>query len=124
MISMKNQKRFSNLSLDSNKISNFNNSALDIISKNDEIEERYRTNRNKLIEENCNNLYMTSYKKKEKKEQITKEFNQIKDKIEIQDCSFKPTFISPKKPVEGDLLKLGFFERRDQMKEKIKEKYL
>ena len=110
------------MSMESNRMSNFNSSIVDLITKNDEMVERSKTNRIKEIERSYNNLYLTSYTKKEKQDIITKEYKKIKDQNELLNCSFKPSFITPKKPIEGEIIKLGFFERRDQFKQKTTEK--
>jgi len=39
------------------------------------------------------------------------------------ECSFKPHLPPPMKEIEGDIVKLGFIERRDQIKQKFTEKH-
>ena len=124
LITLKIKKKSSNFSVDTDKLCNASLSVLDILSKNEENRENYKSKRNKTIQQNCHNLFMTSFYKKEKNEIIARKFSDYKDEIEVQDCSFKPTLISPnKRTIDSDLLKLGFFERREQLKEKTKEKY-
>ena len=92
-----------------------------MIYKNEEGEQQHRTNKIKKIEQACNNLYLTSFAKKEKQEMIEKEYHKIKTQQELENCPFKPKLILSKQ-IDGELLKLGFFERRDQIKQKISEK--
>jgi len=120
MIVLKNNKKLLNLSMDSNRLHSVMNSSLvDIISKNEEFDQQYRTNKLKKIELNANNLYMLSFVKKEKNQMISQEYNKVLAKREKDICSFKPNLIIPKKEIESEILKLNFVERRDQIKQKI-----
>ena len=123
MIALKNNKKILNLSMDSNRLhSVMNNSLVEMLSKNEEFDQQYKTNKLKKIEINANNLYMLSFAKKEKKNLISQEYNKIITKREKEICSFKPNLIIPKKEIESEILKLSFVERRDQIKIKFSEK--
>jgi len=103
--------------------SNMNNTVVDILSKNEDIENQYIANKQKKIEQNAHSLFMLSFAQKDKKEMIKQEYNKIMTQREKESCSFKPLLISPKKQIDSELLKMNFDERRDQIKQKFTEKY-
>ena len=67
---------------------------------------------------------MSSFSKKDKQELISKDYNKKKSQNELLNCSFKPTLISPIIPIESEIVKLGFFARRDLFKQKRTENYI
>ena len=112
-----------NLSMDGKlNTNNLNNSQVDIVSRHEELDHFNKTNKQKKIEQISHNLYIQGVSLKAKREKITEEYN-IKTQKEKDICMFKPLLIKPKKPIDYEILKLGFVERRDQIKQKFTEKY-
>lgn len=101
--------------------SNPNNSLVEFVSKNEEIE-NYKASRQKKIEQSSNNLYKIGSIQREISQKIKQEFDKIKDSREQEMCTFKPSLISLKKKMDSDVLKLGFVERREHIKQKFSEK--
>lgn len=117
-----------------------NSSLVDLYKKGKELETKIqKINKNKV-----NNLYLTSLKLKEKKENIIKEYEKLKSEKEMKDCTFKPKvnnhYNSRKnhsikndnklnEEKEGDIkvrnvkLEAGFFERGNAWQSKKNEKY-
>ena len=111
--------------MDSNMYqSNPNNSLVDAVSKNEEIEMHNRASRQKKIEQTSHNLYKMGSIQREISQKIKLEFDKIKDSREKELCTFKPNLISLKHKMDSDVLKLGFNERREQIKQKFTEKYV
>ncbi len=101
--------------------SNPNNSLVEIATKNEEIENN-KASRQKKIEQSSHNLYKLGTIQREISQKIRQEFDKIKDFREQEMCTFKPSLISLKKKMDSDLLKLGFDERREHIKQKFNEK--
>jgi hypothetical protein len=101
--------------------SNPNNSLVEILTKNEEMENN-KASRQKKIEQSSLNLHRLGSVQKEISQKIKLEFDRIKDFREQEMCTFKPSLISLKKKMDSEVLKLGFVERRDHIKQKFNEK--
>ena len=111
-----------NISIENNCVHNNLNSSLLDVTMHEESDLLNKLNKQKKIEQASHNLFMLSFKQIERSEKIKQEYNNILTQRQKEICSFKPLLIKPKKEIDSDILKLGFVERRDQIKQKFSEK--
>ena len=111
-----------------------NSSLVDLKNKNKELVIKI----NKINKSKTNNLYLTSLKNKVKNDFIIQEYEKLKTKKELEDCTFKPKLnhnyksrkISTQKidnkeisNIDKMCLDSGFFERGNAWQNRKNEKY-